>query len=145
MNSATKIDTLTAAEIRDGLRAALTANDVDAIRYYGIEIARRDAEEKAQKAAFEAWKSSPLPGITERESKLLKAIYSSEYHDSNRGADRINNAVWVDCIWGFEGKKSFGGIMAGLTKKGLADTDGEGTWITRAGFELLKAEANFPG
>lgn len=82
--------------------------------------------------------------VTENERKLLRGILKSEYHNGadetkeNRTGQR--HAVWVDCIWGFEGKRGFGGVMASLTKKGLAGTDGEGCWLTEAGYDLITAD-----
>jgi hypothetical protein len=40
-------------------------------------------------------------------------------------------------LWGFEGRAKFGGVMASLTKKGLAQTDGECAWITETGFAAV--------
>lgn len=80
--------------------------------------------------------------ITENERKLMIAIRDSEYQeydpdDPESGKDR----VWVDCMWGFEGKKKFGGVMASLSVKGFAGTDGETCWLTDAG---LAAIADIP-
>lgn len=81
--------------------------------------------------------------LTENETKLLRAILKSEYHNGGMPeAERVgseNGAVWVDCLWGFEGKAKFGGVMASLTKKGLAGTDGECAWLTAEGYAAVKA------
>lgn len=71
-----------------------------------------------------------MSNLTENETLLLKAILHSEFHDSVAIENRARNAVWVDCIWG---KKKFGGTMASLAKKGLANTDGECCWLTETG------------
>lgn len=76
--------------------------------------------------------------LTDNERALLKAILNSEYHDSVRDEAKIGNPVWVDCLWGFEGKAKFGGTMASLSKKGLAATDGECAWLTADGYIAAK-------
>ena len=78
---------------------------------------------------------------TENEDKLLVAILNSEYHitsDLTQRHGSANAAIWVDCVWGFEGKSKFGGTMASLAKKGLAATDGECCWLTEDGCKLAQ-------
>jgi hypothetical protein len=72
--------------------------------------------------------------LTEKESALLVAIYKSEFNDATHKA-----WVWVDCLWGFESKKLFGGVMASLTKKELVLTDGEVCCLTDAGLATMQA------
>lgn len=73
--------------------------------------------------------------MTKNERDLLVAIYLSEFNDGSHTAP-----VWVNCLWEFEGSRSFGGVMASLTKKGLAETDGECAWLTKAGVEKVESE-----
>ena len=72
--------------------------------------------------------------ITTNERELLTAIRDNEFQD---GRDVIDNPVWVDCIGGWADTAKFGGVMASLTKKDLAGTDGECCWITQAGFDAI--------
>lgn len=74
--------------------------------------------------------------ITAMERKLLLAIRDSEYNDS----DNKLSPVWVNCLWGFEGKRHFPGVMSSLSKKGLAGTDGECCWLTARGLALVTDE-----
>lgn len=73
--------------------------------------------------------------LTENEKALIRAIGHSEF--GNGQICGPGNPTWVDCVWGFEGKKKFGGVMASLQKKGLAQTDGECCWLTDAGVTVL--------
>lgn len=73
--------------------------------------------------------------ITPNEKALILAIRDSEYND-----DHDTSPVWVNCIWGFQGKAKFGGTMASLTKKGLAGTDGETAWLAPEALALVKDE-----
>ena len=73
--------------------------------------------------------------LTDNEKALLKAIITSEYNDGTGLA-----SVWVDCLWGFEGKKKFGGVMASLAKKHLAWTDGKGCAVTQKGLDFAIEE-----
>jgi hypothetical protein len=75
--------------------------------------------------------------LTDSEKKLIKAIGHSEF--GNGQICTKDNPAWVDCIWGFEGKRLFAGVMASLSKKGLAETDGECCWLTEAGVTELAA------
>lgn len=79
--------------------------------------------------------------LTEKETKLLKAIMNSEYRsgDPTKYRDAGLEPVWVDCIWGFEGKRAYGGVMASLCKKGLVETDGETVTLTEAGLDAALA------
>lgn len=70
--------------------------------------------------------------LTENEKALLIAIRDSEYNDDHQLA-----AVWVNCLWGFEGTKKFGGVMASVSTKGLAKTDGECAWLTELGLATV--------
>lgn len=82
------------------------------------------------------------PRLTENERGLLLAIRHSDYHD---GRDPVGNPVWVETSCEGYGT-SAGGVMASLTTKGLAGTDGEACWITQAGIDALDAtEPTDPG
>jgi len=77
--------------------------------------------------------------ITDQEFKLLRSINNSEYHSAEPDAEkRAQEPVWVDCIWAFEGRRAFSGVMSSLSKKGLAKTDGECCWLTPKGFAVLQ-------
>jgi hypothetical protein len=76
--------------------------------------------------------------ITDNERALLAYLYDNEWGD----------IVWVDCICD-DGDLPFdrdglGGVMASLTKKGLASTwhtgDGDQAQITEAGCETFLAD-----
>lgn len=73
--------------------------------------------------------------LTANEKALILAIRDSEYNDN-----RDTSPVWVNCIWGFQGKAKFGGTMASLTKKGLAGTDGETAWLSKEALALVADE-----
>lgn len=72
--------------------------------------------------------------LTENERALLIAIRNNEFQD---GMNPVNNPIWVDCVWGWEGSTKYPGTMASLVKKGLAKTDGETCSITQAGFDAI--------
>ncbi len=56
--------------------------------------------------------------LTELELKALKAIATSEYGEG----------VWINCIWGFEGKeRQLGGLISSLSRKGVLNIVGGGT------------------
>ena len=77
--------------------------------------------------------------LTENELKLMLAIRDSEYNDDGAFATpRTSSPVWVSCMWGFEGKKKFGGVMASLSNKGLAWSDGETCGLSDAGLALIE-------
>jgi len=82
--------------------------------------------------------------LTANEMEALKAIFECEYHDGCAPEQRINNAVYVWACNPFRSQRSFSGTMASLSKKGLANTDGECCWITRAGFEALREAGVIP-
>jgi hypothetical protein len=73
--------------------------------------------------------------LTANEINLLAAILRNEFHD---GCPPVDNPIWVDCIDGWSDTAKFGGVMASLTKKGLAGTDGESCWISQAGFDAIQ-------
>jgi hypothetical protein len=78
--------------------------------------------------------------LTENERALLIAIRDNEFQDGDAGrASTIDNPIWIDCISDWSDEKKFGGVMASLSKKGLAKTDGECCWLTQAGFDLIGA------
>jgi hypothetical protein len=74
------------------------------------------------------------PTITDNERSLLVAIRDNEFQD---GRNPVNNPVWVNCIYEWDGKPAYGGVMASLVKKGLAETDGETCSITQKGFDAV--------
>jgi len=80
-----------------------------------------------------------MTNLTENELKLMLAIRDSEYNDDGAmETPRRSSPVWVNCIWGFEGKKKFGGVMGSLSTKGLAVSDGETCHLTKAGLDLIE-------
>jgi hypothetical protein len=68
--------------------------------------------------------------VTKNEMTVLAAIRDSEYNDG----DRLN-PVWVDCIWGWSGTKTFSGVMSSLNKKGLVVSDDVTVTLTEIGLE----------
>lgn len=76
-----------------------------------------------------------MSNLTSNERELLIAIRDNEFHDGNHP---VNEYVWVDCIWGWEGTSKYAGTMASLVKKQLAKTDGECCCITQAGFDAVR-------
>jgi hypothetical protein len=75
--------------------------------------------------------------LTAKELEALTAIYEYKYHNNNElpPEKRINNAIYI-CACNY--LRNCTGIIASLSKKGLAGTDGEFCWITRAGYETLR-------
>lgn len=76
--------------------------------------------------------------LTENEKLLLDNIIRNEYTSGRRGP---NVHTWADCLDYSPNRipsKSVPGIMASLSKKGLAQTDGEVCFATEAGFAAWK-------
>lgn len=73
--------------------------------------------------------------ITANERKLILAIRDSEYNGDGGLAP-----VWVNCMWGWYGKRIFSGVMSSLVKKGLAGSDGECCWLTKKGLDAVSEE-----
>lgn len=80
--------------------------------------------------------TTPQVTLTDNEKQLILAIRDSEYNDS---PDKTA-AVWVDCLWGWEGTRKFPGVMASLVKKSLAWSDGEACGLRELALELVKDE-----
>ena len=87
--------------------------------------------------------------ITKSEKRALDAIVSSEYQD---GGDPVGHYVWTQYCNPFSSKRTFSGVVASLSKKGLVKIgddykmdSGFGTMgtiaITTAGVAALKAAA----
>jgi hypothetical protein len=72
--------------------------------------------------------------LTEKEIDLLTAMRDSEYHD---GRHPVEGATWVDCLRVSFPASGIGGVMASLTQKGLAWTDGEACSVTQEGFDAI--------
>ena len=85
-----------------------------------------------------------MGNLTAKELEALTAIFECEYHNECAPEKRINNPVYTWACNPFRTLRSFSGIMASLAKKGLAGTDGECCWITRAGFEALRQAGVIP-
>ena len=74
--------------------------------------------------------------LTPNEFKALQGIYDSDYRD---GDNPVNHPVWSWSANPFKSKKTFGGVVASLSKKGFVDQSDSGkdavVSMTQAGFE----------
>jgi hypothetical protein len=107
----------------------------------------------AERAAVPAAESQPLPKLTRGERKLLVNIARNLMTPVN-GAEPATldeaGSVWRDCLdQGPEtiASTSLPGLVASLTKKGLATTNGESVGLTPLGlaaYRSVAAEAEAP-
>lgn len=88
--------------------------------------------------------------LTDYECKVLEGILASEFHNNLEGRDCVGNAVWTFSALAPLGKEvlpravSAGGVVASLSKKGLAIVGRDGKrrneeWIsiTQEGYDAL--------
>jgi hypothetical protein len=77
-----------------------------------------------------------MTAITPNEFKALQGVYDSDYRDGNSPVD---HPVWSWSANPFASKKTFGGVVASLVKKGLVDQGGVGeeavVSMTQAGYD----------
>lgn len=88
--------------------------------------------------------------ITANERKALEAIRDSEYQSGSAREDVVGHAVWTSYCNPFSNRKTFSGVIASLSKKGMvicggstadanyeAGCDGTTLALTEAGFDAL--------